>query len=234
MAFEYEVSGDIKYPGDPIERQKIINNYRNALETDEAALRIQPDDVPTLHGYAVSLNNIGKLLHPGDPRAALSYYEQALEVNRKLTHRSTEIQYARSIAVSYSNIADTYADLGDFAREADNNKQALAIYLELNRADPQNALIRQGLAIAYANTATALSRAGDVKESLEYVNKGIEIMRGMVSAAPQNWKQKSIWPRRCSSRHSPNCCKSSERCDWIAQGGALRFRILVGDRGFAC
>jgi tetratricopeptide (TPR) repeat protein len=52
--------------------------------------------------------------------------------------------------------------------------------------------VRQGLAIAYANTASALSRTGDVKQSLEYLNKGLEIMRSLVSASPQNRGQKSI------------------------------------------
>jgi serine/threonine protein kinase len=192
LGFDYEVSGDVKYPGDPVEHHKVISDYGKALETDEAALRIQPDDVPTLHGYAVSLNNVGGLLEPTDPRAALSYFDRALEVNRKLTQRSTEIQYMRSMAVSYSDIADAYADLGDFAREADSNRRGLAIYQELNRADPKNALLRQGLAIAYANTASALSRAGDAKGSLDYVNKGVEIMRGLVASAPQNRKQQSI------------------------------------------
>lgn len=192
VAFDHEVSGEIKYPGDPLEGQKVIDDYRKAQAADEATLKIQPDDVRTLHGYAVDLRNTGDLLEATDPKAALQYYEKALEINRNLTQRSTEIQYARSVAISYAEIADAYADLGDYSREAENNRKGLEIYQDLVRADPKNALLRQGLAIAYVNTATAIARVGNAKESLEYSSRGLEIMRSLVASAPQNAVQKNI------------------------------------------
>jgi len=112
--------------------------------------------------------------------------EKALEINHKLTERSTEIQYARSVAISYGEIADAYGDMGDFAREAENNRKGLEIYQDLNRADPKNALLRQGLAIAYVNTATAVMKTANTKESIEYSSRGLEIMRSLVASAPQN------------------------------------------------
>jgi len=105
-----------------------------------------------------------------------------------------------SAAASYSNIADIYADLGDFNREAENNKQGLEIYQALNQADPKNALVQQGLAIAYVNTASALSRAGNRKESLTYAAKGVHLMRGLVASAPQNRPQKSILAAMLAAR----------------------------------
>ncbi len=192
LSFDYEVSGTIGYPDDQHGNQKVVEDYRQALATDEATLKIQPDDIRTLHAYAVALRYTGDLLEPADPKAALPYYEKALEINRKLTQRSTEIQFARSVAISYSSIADVHADLGNHQSEVENDRKALEIYQALNRTDPKNALLRQGLAIAYANTATAMANAGNIKESLEYSSKGMEMMRSLVAAAPQNAVQKSI------------------------------------------
>jgi tetratricopeptide (TPR) repeat protein len=200
VAFDHEVSGEIKYPGDRLESQKVIEDYRKAQAADEATLKIQPDDVHTLHGYAVDLRYLGNLLEQTDPKAALLYYEKALEINRKLTQRSTQIEYVRSVAISYAGIADVYSDLGDYAREAENNRKGLEIYQDLNRADPKNALLRQGLAIAYVNTATAVMRTGDTRESLDYSGRGLEIMQGLVAAAPQNAAQKNILAAMLAAR----------------------------------
>ena len=200
VAFDHEVSGEIKYPGDPLEKQKVVGDYRKALAADEAALKIQPDDVHTLHGYAVDLRNIGDLTEENDPRAALGYYERALDVNRQLTQRSTEVQYARSVAISYSEIADVYADLGDYAREVENDEKGLAIYQDLNWGDPKNALLRQGLAIAYVNTATARARTGVTTQALGYAGTGVEMMRGLVASAPENRAQKRILAAMLTAR----------------------------------
>jgi eukaryotic-like serine/threonine-protein kinase len=200
LSFDHEVSGTIGYPGDAKGNQKAIDDYRRALAVEVIALKIQPDDIQTLHGYAVDSRYIGDLLEQTDPRAALPYYEKSLEINRKLTQRSTEIQYARSVAISYSNIADVYADLGDYAREVENNRKSLEMYQDLNRADPKNALLRQGLAIAYVNTATALAGAGNIAESLDDSSKGLEIMRSLVAATPQNSAQRSIFGAMLAAR----------------------------------
>ncbi|MBI3478011.1 MAG: serine/threonine protein kinase [Acidobacteria bacterium] len=199
LSFDHEVSGTIAHLGER-EDQKAIEDYRRALAVEEMVLTIQPDDVQTLHGYAVDSRYIGDFLEPTDPQAALPYYEKALEINRKLTQRSTEIQYARSVAVSYSNIADVYADLGDFAREVENNRKSLEMYQDLNRTDPKNALLRQGLAIAYVNTATALAGTGNIAESLDDSSKGLEIMRSLVAASPQNSAQRSIFAAMLAAR----------------------------------
>src|SRR5262249_46632214 len=149
LAFDHEVSGMIGYPGDQLATQKIAGDYRRALEVDEASLKIQPDDVHTLHGYTANLRYLRDLIEPSNPQEALKYYEHGLEINRKLTQKSTEIQYLRSVAISYSCIADVYADLSEYVKEVENNRKGLEIYEEISRTDPKNALLRQGLAIAY-------------------------------------------------------------------------------------
>jgi hypothetical protein len=58
--------------------------------------------------------------------------------------------------------------------------KGLEIYKELVRVDPKNALFRQGLAIAYANTAVGVGKAGRKAMSLDYMEKSVELMRAAV------------------------------------------------------
>ncbi len=189
VSFDHEVSGTIGYPGDPAATQKIIEDYRRALAEDELSLKLKPDDVRTLHGYSMDLSDIGSILEASDPRAALTNYQKALEINLRLAQLSPELRYRRSVAIAYGSIASVYDDIGDYGNVAENNMKGLEIYQDLNRVDPKNALLRQGLAIAYVNTATAWARVGKTETALDYSGKGVEIMRALVAAAPQNTRQ---------------------------------------------
>lgn len=193
LAFDHGVSARVGYPDDRRANDKIAEDYRRALAADEVAMQLQPNDVRTLFGYAVDLSDMGGTLEASDPRAALINYEKALEISLKLTQISPEVRYKRSVAIDLGSIASVYDDLGDYPKVMENNMKGLAIYQDLNRADPKNALLRQGLAIAYVNTATAAIRVGRTSQALDYSNKGLEIMRGLVSSATQNAFQRGIF-----------------------------------------
>jgi serine/threonine protein kinase/tetratricopeptide (TPR) repeat protein len=153
LGFDHRVSVEIRYAGDGSENQRLDEDRRRALAADEIALKIEPDDNQILHAYALDLKNMAISLEHTDPRASLPYYEKGLEINRKLTQRSTDTRFMRSVAISYAEIADAHSDLGEFQQEADNNRRGLEIYQQLSQADPKNALLRQGLAIAYVRKA---------------------------------------------------------------------------------
>jgi len=193
LGFDYEVSGRIGYPGDELANQKILEDYRRALATDEILLKNKPDDPDTLHGYTVDLTYVGSKLEASDPREALTYYIKALDIDRKLAQLSPDLRYQRSVAMGYGSIASVYDDLGDYSRSLENNLKDLAIYQDLTRADPKNALWRQGLAIAYINSAASAARAGKIPLALDCSTRGVEIMRGLVSSAPDNSFRHSIF-----------------------------------------
>jgi len=75
----------------------------------------------------------------------------------------------------------------------ENNLKDLAIYQDLLKADPRNALLQQGLAIAYVNTAASSARAGKIPLALDYSNRGLEIMRPLTSAAPEKAFQRGLF-----------------------------------------
>lgn len=192
LAFEYEVSGRIGYPGDPNVNHRMIGDYRKALAVDQVALQLNPTDIHTLHGYSMDLSDIGNMLEAVDPAEALKDYKEGLEINNRLTQLSTDVRFKRSVAVAYGNIASVYDDMGDYKHAVENNIRDLAIYQQLVRSDPQNALLRQGLAIAYMNTAGSSSRSGHLDEALDDSRKGLEIMQALAGSASENSFQQGI------------------------------------------
>jgi serine/threonine protein kinase/Skp family chaperone for outer membrane proteins len=193
LGFDHEVSGRIGYPGDNSANLKMLQDYRSALAVDEIALKLNPDDVRTLHGYSMDLNDVSNILEVTDPREALKSYQKGLEIDLKLTHLSTDVRFRRSVAIAYGNIASVYDDLGDYRRAVENNMKDLAIYEDLVRADPKNALLQQGLAITYMNTAASSARAGKLAPAMDYSGRGLEIMRKLVASAPEKAFQRGIF-----------------------------------------
>jgi eukaryotic-like serine/threonine-protein kinase len=183
LGFDFEVSGRTGYPGDPQEHQKVIEDYRQALALGEIEVKISPNDERVLHGYSMSLSDLGIALEPSDPPAALAIYKKALEIDLRLAALSDDVRYRRGAAIDYGSIGSVFDDLGDYQRSADNYEKDLAIYLDLTRSDPKNILFQQGLAITYVNTGIAHQRAGHIGLAVEDSGKGVEIMRGIVSSA---------------------------------------------------
>jgi serine/threonine protein kinase len=182
LGFDYEIAGDVfqpQYAGGPSDRVKATEYYRKALAVDEEMLRLRPDDLPSLDGYAIDLAHVAGSLRDADKNAAREYYKKELEIEQKLHQRSTEIRYARGVAIAYNQIASLYGDAGDHVRSLENNLKGLEIYKDLARVDPQNALVQQGLAIAYINRAQAL----------DFTQKSLDLMRRVVSSAPENRRQ---------------------------------------------
>ena len=193
LGFDYQVAGDVhspQYGGGPSDRAKATEYYRKALSADEEMLPLKPEDLHALDGYAIDLAHFGDSVEAIDKTAALGYYKKELEIEQKLQQRSSEIRYARGVAIAYNKIATEYEKMGDDQRALENHLHGLEIYKDLIRVDPKNVLVQQGLAIAYINTATELVKSGDRVQSLEFTKNSLEIMRGVVASAPENRRQR--------------------------------------------
>jgi len=196
LGFDYEVAGDVfqpQYAGGPSDRAKAMEYYRKALASDEQMLRLKPDDLPSLDGYAIDLAHVAGSLQDSDKSAALDYYRKELAIEQKLHQRSTEIRYARGVAIAYNQIASLYEHAGDHPRSLENHLKGLEIYQDLIRVDPKNALVQQGLAIAYINTASESAKTGNKVQSLDFTQKSLDLMRGVVASAPENRRQRGTF-----------------------------------------
>jgi eukaryotic-like serine/threonine-protein kinase len=194
LGFDYEVAGDVlspRYGGGPSDSARATEYYRKALSADEEMLRLKPEDLHSLDGYAIDLAHFGDSLEDADKNAALEYFKKELEIEQKLHQRSTEIRYARGVAIAYNKIATEYDKMGDQARSLENQLHGLEIYKDLIRVDPKNALLQQGLAIAYINTAGGFAKAGNKVQSLDFTEKSLQLMRGVVT--PENRQQRGTF-----------------------------------------
>jgi tetratricopeptide (TPR) repeat protein len=193
LAFDYEVSGRIGYPDDPSGTQKIVQDFRRALAVDETVVKLQPNDIYWLHGYSTDLGSVGNMLETSDPAEALKTYQKELEIDRRLTELSSDVRFQRSVAIEYGEIASVYDDMGEYKLAVKNNSKDLAIYQDLVRTDPKNALLQQGLAITYMNTGASCARAGQVGQALEYSRRALDIMQSLVASAPPKGFQRGIF-----------------------------------------
>jgi len=193
LGFDYEVSGTIGYPGDKNADQKRIESFRQALAIDEALLQLGLNDLSNLHGYSTDLSHLGNLIEASEPAEALKDYQKCLEIDRRLTQLSTDVRFLRSVAIDYGTIASVYSDMGDFPRALENNLKDLAIYQKLVSDDAKNALLRQGLAITYMNTADSSARAGKLPMALDDSNRALELLRARVLSGPKNAYQQKVF-----------------------------------------
>jgi non-specific serine/threonine protein kinase/serine/threonine-protein kinase len=187
MATGYRDFGSLSvYPEPPGAEAKRTAAIRKALASDEATLRVEPDDLSTLSAYAADLSHIGGILQPTDPQAALSYYQRELQIIQKVSQASTAVGYGRRVALAYRDLSSVYDDLGDYPKAVGYSVKALKILEQLSRADTQNASLKHSLAIAYANTAEGFAEIGNMKLAIEDWEKSAQIMHKLVSAAPEN------------------------------------------------
>jgi len=193
LAFDYEVSGRIGYPGDTSAAQKVLEDYRRGLEVNEIVLKLKPNDIQWLHGYSTDLGAVGNMLEASDPAEALRSYQKELEIDRRLTQLSSDVRFKRSVAIDYGEIGSVHDDLGEYQAAVKNNSKDLAIYDELVRSDPKNVLLQQGFAITYMNTGASCARAGQIARGLEYSKRALEIMQPLVASAPPNGFQRGIF-----------------------------------------
>jgi tetratricopeptide (TPR) repeat protein len=193
LAFDYEVSGRIGYPGDTSATQKVLQDYRRGLDVNEIVLKLKPNDIQWLHGYSTDLGAVGNMLEASDPAEALRSYQKELEIDRRLSQLSSDVRFKRSVALDYGEIASVHDDLGEYQAAVKNNSKDLAIYEDLVRSDPKNVLLLQGFAITYMNTAGTCARAGQIARALEYSKRALEIMQTIVASAPPNGFQRGIF-----------------------------------------
>ena len=196
LGLDYEGAGFFQahgYAGGAGDPAKVEENYRRAVATDKVLLTIKPDDPAVLDAYATDLNHLGAALESSDPKGALEYFNNELQIEKKLQQGSPQTRYARGIATSYSHLGDEYDRLGDAQRSLENFAQGLEVSLELVREDPRNIMFQQSLAIAYTNTAGALSNTGRKGQSLDYVESSEKIMRALIASAPQNVQQQGTF-----------------------------------------
>jgi eukaryotic-like serine/threonine-protein kinase len=192
----YTISGHIQGGDSAVDlndQSGALQSYRKAVEVDEAMLQVDPGSESVQHSLAMDRMFLGdSLLVFGDQPGALQNYQRTLEITQSLAQHTAATRRQREVAVAYNRIAGIYMDKGDWKHVLENNQKALEIYQGLIVKDPQNALLRQGLAIAWVNVGNAIGRDGNRKDGLTDIGKGIDLMQAIIRANPKNQQQRGI------------------------------------------
>jgi serine/threonine protein kinase len=169
-----------------------LESDRKAIEVDKALVQLDPNNDETLHALGIDELNYAHLLGPAKRPEALQHFQQVLEIAKKLYERSPSIQRGMSVAVAYNYIGMWYDGGRDHARSLENHRQALKVDQDLLARDPQNASVKQELAIDYANVGGELGVLGKKSESEASLDKAIELLQSLVRASPQNTSERGL------------------------------------------
>ncbi|HUD66484.1 MAG TPA: protein kinase [Candidatus Sulfotelmatobacter sp.] len=182
LARDYENASQVwggSYPGAFDNHAKVAESIRKAAAVDAAMLKIDPNNEQTQRSYEISISNLGDLRRESDPAGALQDYRQALAIAEVLNRRSPTTQHLRDVAREYSQIGIVYWNhLFEPEPALENYRKCLQRYQQAAAADPENALLQQGLAIAYANVS-------------DY-DRGLEVGKKLVAKDPRNVQKRLI------------------------------------------
>jgi eukaryotic-like serine/threonine-protein kinase len=166
------------YPGAFDNHAKVAESIRKAAAVDAAMLKIDPNNEQTQRSYEISISSLGNLLGESDPAGALEDYRQALAMAEALNRRSPTTQHLRDVAREYSQMGMFYWNRLFPELALENYRKCLQRYQQAAAADPENALLQQGLAIAYANVS-------------DY-DRGLEVGKKLVAKDPRNVQKRLI------------------------------------------
>ena len=153
--------------------QKLTQTFSLRAEKVDALFINRSDtklDISKLTGYPLSgqvgiLNNLASTyLHTEDLGKAVNYFEQALELSRKIGDKKSQ-------AIIFSNLGSAYWMVGDFSKAKQYFEQSLIFSRELGDRKAE-ASILTNLASAY-ETVGDLVRATELYEHALLINREI-------------------------------------------------------------
>jgi non-specific serine/threonine protein kinase/serine/threonine-protein kinase len=197
LAYDYEIEGHIEGGqgfmgvglGDPAE---VMRSYRQAVETEEAWLRIAPDETNALHSYETDLVFLAdSLKESGNLQESLNDYSRALEIAKTVSQRTGSSRRIRDVAVAHNRLGETYESERNWRKALEEDEHALEIYQQLIKRDPNDFIMRQGYAIALANCGIQKERLNP-HSGMSTIRQSVAMMEKIVAANKENAQQRGI------------------------------------------
>jgi serine/threonine protein kinase len=165
-----------------------LESHRKSIEIDKAMLELDPGNDKTLNALSIDEVHYAHILDrdPAKRPESLQYFQNALEISKQLNQRSPSVEHGRSIAHAYTYLGLWYDGARDHVHALENHQKALDVDRALLEKDPQNVMLKQGVAIDYANAGEQLGVMGKKAESVAYLDKSFELFQSLVRASPQN------------------------------------------------
>lgn len=138
-----------------------LNQAEKHFKESLNSLKRAENKITKLPAKSTTLGNMGNIYHNlGKPDEALEYYQQALEINRKLG-------YEQGAAYNLNNIGTLYNELGKHNEALKCQEEALEISRKFKD--------EQAIANSLANIGTIYTDSGKPEEALKLFQEAIEI-----------------------------------------------------------
>jgi eukaryotic-like serine/threonine-protein kinase len=196
LSSDYEINGHVYGGGGVspglVDAQTNSESRRKAMAVDEDWVKMAPSSEEAQHALAWDQMEYAGTLGPDHRDEALHYLGRSLAIAKQIAAHSNSIKRARDVAVVYNHMGMFYNGGGDYAKSLECHQNAVQIYQDLVRQDPQNKLLTQGLAVAHTNVADVLAKMGRVSESKSQLASAIDLMENLVRTNPDNASQQMI------------------------------------------
>ncbi|CAF1589905.1 unnamed protein product [Rotaria magnacalcarata] len=147
----------------------VLREFDHAKEIYHVLLNLLPTTESSKLCYIY--NELGIICdETGDYRLALSFYQKALEIQRKTTHFSHHL-----LSIAYNNIGEIQRELGDYFKALSYHKKTLSIKQKI--LSPHDL----SLATTYNNLGLANQSLGEFATALEFYEKSLNIKRKALS-----------------------------------------------------
>lgn len=194
-AFTTRVSEEtlLNQPGmQPLRRDLLelaLQHYRHMLEQRRSDPALQDEMAATY--FRIGL--ITSLLE--SPARAVPFYQQAIDMQRKLLDRARGAARIAALANSLNALATAYFLLGELESAHTSFEQAFQLRQELSRLDPNNTEYRRVLANTHMNLGLVLDELGQIDEALQQINAAQQLRKQILEINPGDDKTRRDWAK---------------------------------------
>jgi tetratricopeptide (TPR) repeat protein/predicted Ser/Thr protein kinase len=168
-----------------------------ALTINEALVAQHPNDVVLRYGLWFTYIQASSLYEEsGDPakdQLSADLAAKSIQLAAGTLERDpANVQARQNLAQGYSKLAVAQSNLNQPTEAIATGEKALALFLEMERAEPNNLTYKRNLGILYTRFGDAKLKAGDLPGALDAFDKSIASFEAILNADPTNRVSRDI------------------------------------------
>ena len=157
-----------------------VQSYEKSLATRRRLTGLEPNSLQYQLGLAETLSRFGPIFQVlGKPDLAIEKMREAMEITEKLLPQSHDLATFVTAFRNPAFLGDALSEIGDY-------DEALAMYEEFLKKDPQDARSKKDVGDCSHHVAETLLAAHDYRGALALLQKTVSLRRGLVALDENN------------------------------------------------
>ncbi|MGH9755217.1 MAG: protein kinase domain-containing protein [Blastocatellia bacterium] len=171
-------------------------SLNDGMSSANALLALNANNPETLRLLATCYGMLaGTEMETGDPAAAVSRYQESLEIFRRLDRLQSSPQTRQSLAYTFGRIGFCLQEMGGLNDAMENWRQAMSLRETIVKEQPENLRHRRSLHSAYIGVGDILGHPakmnlGQPQAALSYFRKALAITQELALADQKNAQAK--------------------------------------------